>query len=83
MNRGQTDAEKQAEWAAGSRALGEGASLRVILRACGAAAALCLCCASATAAQSDPAAARHLLEQAQRGVHARWSYYKQLSEMQA
>jgi pyruvate-ferredoxin/flavodoxin oxidoreductase len=33
--------------------------------------------------QSDPAAARRLLEQAQRGVHARWSYYKQLSEMQA
>jgi len=33
--------------------------------------------------QSDPAAARQLLEQAQRGVHERWSYYKQLSEMQA
>jgi len=33
--------------------------------------------------QSDPPAAQRLLEQAQQGVHKRWSYYKQLSEMQA
>jgi len=33
--------------------------------------------------QSDPAAARSLLGQAQEDVKERWSYYKQLSEMRA
>jgi pyruvate-ferredoxin/flavodoxin oxidoreductase len=31
--------------------------------------------------QSDPAAAKYLLGQAQQGVHERWKYYRQLSEM--
>ncbi len=31
--------------------------------------------------QSDPAAARYLLGQAQQGVQERWNYYKQLSEL--
>jgi len=33
--------------------------------------------------QSNPAAAKSLLGQAQEDVKERWSYYKQLSEMQA
>ncbi len=33
--------------------------------------------------QSDPAAAKHLLAQAQQNVTERWNYYKQLSEMNA